>query len=550
MKYNSQNPFIIPEETIRLARAIYKKRSNVYILMRDEVGIVYWDSEFADLFSHQGRPGESPGNLAMISVMQFAEGLSDEQAAEMVRSRIDWKYMLGLALSDSGFDGSVLSTFRGRLIAGSREAALLDSMLALFMERGWLKSRGKQRTDSTIVLAAIRELNRLEMVGETLRHALEALTIVAPSWLQGQVTPDWYDRYGSRFEQYRLPQEKGEREALALTIGQDGYYLLTAIYQAQQPLPYLWPIEAVQTLRQVWLQQYYWQEGQVSWREAGNLPTGATSIQSPYDPQARYSQKRETSWTGYKVHLTESCDDKRPHLITNVVTTTAAVPDVAVTEQIHTALIAKGLPPHTHLVDAGYPDGDLLLSSQRQGIDLLGPLPKDTSPQTRADEGFALLDFTIDWHNKQATCPGGHLSQAWYPNQKSKTSGETILVRFDPADCAPCCHRPLCTSAQKGRSIRLRPQEIHQAIQTARQREQTDSFQQLYHQRAGVEGTISQGTRAFALRRTRYIGLPKTHLQHLLTAAAMNITRLVAWLQVSPRSQTRRSHFARLALCT
>lgn len=549
MKYTSQNLFDIPEETAKVARRTFKK-GNVYMLMRDELGVLYSDSQFAELFSHQGRPAESPGNLALVSVMQFAEGLSDEQTAEMVRSRIDWKYALGLSLTDSGFDASLLSKFRQRLVTGGLAARLLEDMLILFVERGWLKARGKQRTDSTIVLAAIRELNRLELMGETLRHALEALAIVAPTWLQAQVTPDWYDRYGSRFEQYRLPKEKPEQEALALAIGRDGYHLLAVIYQAQSQKPHLWQIEAVQTLRQIWVQHYYEQEGQIAWRQAGNVPSGASNIQSPYDPEARYSQKRDIAWTGYKVHLTESCDDNRPHLITHVVTTPASVPDVAVTEEIHRALVDKGLPPKTHLVDAGYPDGDLIISSQSQGIDLVGPVRQDTTPQARAAQGFAAADFTIDWATKQATCPAGVVSCGWYTDQKSKPGVASILVRFPKTVCNSCMDRPLCTTAQQGRSIRLRPQETHEAIQTARQREKTDAFYQLYCKRAGIEGTISQGVRAFALRRSRYTGLTKTHLQHILTAAAMNLTRLVAWLQETPRSQTRRSRFARLAPCT
>jgi transposase len=546
MKYNSQNRFAVPEETARVAHAAFKK-GNVYMLMRDELGVVYQDSQFADLFSYQGRPAESPGNLALVSVMQFAEGLSDVQTAEMVRSRIDWKYALGLPLTDTGFDESLLCKFRRRLIAGEREAALLEEMLSLFVERGWLKARGKQRTDSTIVLAAIRELNRLELVGETLRHALEALAVAAPTWLQGQVTPDWYDRYGSRFEQYRLPKGKAERAALATTIGEDGHHLLAAIYREQTQMPHLWQIEAVQTLRQVWVQQYYWEGSEVSWREAGNVPSGATNIQSPYDPEARYSEKRDIAWTGYKLHLTESCDENRPHLITNVVTTDASVPDVSVTEDIHTALVEKGLPPDTHLVDAGYPDADLLVSSQAQGIDLVGPVPQDNTPQGRAGQGFAAADFTIDWEQEQAVCPEGNVSRGWYPDRTSKPGVATIHVRFAKVDCDACPNRPLCTSAVQGRSLRLRPQATHEALQTARQRQQTEAFRQEYQKRAGVEGTISQGTRAFALRRSRYIGLAKTHLQHILTAAAMNLTRLAAWLQESPRRQTRRTHFARLA---
>lgn len=177
-----------------------------------------------------GQSALSPGQLALITIMQFAEGLSDRQTADAVRARLDWKYALGLELTDSGFDFSVLSEFRDRLLAWGREHQLLDEMLKQCQQRGWIKTRGKARTDSTHVLGAIRQLNRIECCGETLRRVLNDLATVAPSWLLAQVTSDWFDRYGARFEQYRLPKTKALQQQLALTIGQDGHQLLSALY--------------------------------------------------------------------------------------------------------------------------------------------------------------------------------------------------------------------------------------------------------------------------------------------------------------------------------
>lgn len=135
--------------------------------MRDELGTFYEDEDFKGLFPQRGQPGESPWRLALVMVMQYAEGMSDRQAAEAVRARIDWKYALGLELDDPGFDHSVLSEFRDRLLKESAQEMLLDKMLARFQAKGYLKARGQQRTDSTHVLAAVRQLNRLELVGET-----------------------------------------------------------------------------------------------------------------------------------------------------------------------------------------------------------------------------------------------------------------------------------------------------------------------------------------------------------------------------------------------
>jgi transposase len=159
----------VPEETVRVAKAAFPK-GNMYMRMRDELGTLYLDEQFAPLFPRRGQPAFSPWRLALISIMQYVENLSDRQAAEAVRARIDWKYALGLQLTDAGFDFSVLSEFRNRLVEGGLEQHLLDAMLTEFQAQGLLKERGQQRTDSSHVIASVRDLNRLETVGETLKR--------------------------------------------------------------------------------------------------------------------------------------------------------------------------------------------------------------------------------------------------------------------------------------------------------------------------------------------------------------------------------------------
>ena len=201
----------VPEETARIARAAYP-RGNIYLQLRDTLGTIYEDEQFADLFPQRGQPAEAPWRLALVCVMQFLEGLSDRQAAEAVRRHLDWKYLLGLELSDPGFDHTVLVEFRQRLLSGNRDLLLFDLRLPRLREGGYLKARGRQRSDSTHVLAKIRTLNRLEGVGETFRAALNSLAVAAPEWLMGQIQADWVDRYEHRVEDYRLPTGKQARE--------------------------------------------------------------------------------------------------------------------------------------------------------------------------------------------------------------------------------------------------------------------------------------------------------------------------------------------------
>jgi transposase len=225
--------------------------------MREELGTLFDDEQFAAVYAREGQPALHPWRLALVSVMQFAENLSDRQAAEAVRARIDWKYALGLDLSDEGFHYSALSEFRTRLVEGSLEHVLLERLLERCGERGWLKARGRQRTDSTHVVGAVRALNQLELVGETLRATLNVLATVAPDWLKDQVPPEWYERYGDRIEDTRLPKEKTEREVLSRRISDDGFELLAWVEQAaQQGRDWLQQLPAVQTLTQIWAQQY------------------------------------------------------------------------------------------------------------------------------------------------------------------------------------------------------------------------------------------------------------------------------------------------------
>jgi transposase len=536
----------IPDETVRVARAAFPKGSR-YLQMRDALGTIFADADFAALYAARGRPVEAPWRLALVTVMQFAEGLSDRQAAEAVRARIDWKYALGLELTDPGFDFSILSEFRARLIADSAEHLLLDKLLAVCTERGLLKARGRQRTDSTHVLGALRVLSRLACVAETMRVTLEALAGAAPGWAQTHVPATWRERYGRRIEEYRWPKGQAERQAFAATVGDDGLALLAALDAAEAPAR-LRELPAVVLLRRVWDQQFDASAGRARLREPKELPLAAEQIETPHDPEARYGLKRGRGWTGSKVHVTETCDDDQPHLVTQVATTLAPEADIEHLAPIQEELAQKALTPSQHLVDAGYVRGRNLVSSrERHGIDLSGPIAEDHRWQAKAGNGFDVGHFHVDWAAHSVTCPGGRTSVRWCETETAR--GRTMIhVEFAAADCTPCSVRAHCTRAKTlPRSLTLQPRAEHEAIQAARQRQQTRAFADDYARRAGIEGTLSQGVRTFGLRTARYRGLAKTHLQHVATAAAINVQRVTDWLNGQPRATTRRSGLARLA---
>ncbi len=332
-----------------------------------------------------------------------------------------------------------------------------------------------------------------------------------------------------------------------LVVGEDGFALFNALDADEAAAP-LRSLPAVQVLRTAWARHYERTGGPVRWRADAELPRAAEGIESPYDPEARYRTKRDLHWTGSMVHLTEMCDEGDVHIITNVMTTTADVHEARCTAPIHQALVDQGLPPDEHLVNAVYVDAELLVSSQHEhGIDLVGPPRSDSSWQTKFEGAYGVEDFAIDWEREQVRCPQGRLSASWKQYTDSGRAPH-VLVRFRASDCRDCPVRSNCTRAAKqGRSLRLPPREPYEAMQGMRLFLTSEEGRRLYAQRAGIEGTISQGVRSFGLRRARYRGTAKAHLQHVATAVAINFSRVSDWLEGVPRAATRVSRFARLA---
>jgi transposase len=550
----------VPVLTAQVAGAAFPGGS-LAIRVRDELGAWCPDEAFAGVYGVRGAPGISPAQLAVVTVLQFGENLTDRQAATAVRGRIDWKYCLGLELADAGFDFSVLSEFRGRLVAGSGERLLLDLLLARLKELGLVAGGGRARTDSTHVLARIRDLNRLELAGESVRAALEALAAAEPGWLATVIDVSWQQVYGQRIQEMRLPESAARRAELAVQYARDGYWLCERL-QAPDAPPGARDLPAVQVLRTVLIQQFCrgGADGQeVIWREQDKhgLPPGRTRIVSPYDLDARYGEKRGTGWLGYKAHYTETVSDPaaddpatgrpaRPNIVTATVTTDAAVHDVKMTGPVHDQHHQRGLAPGEHAVDSGYASAEELIAARARGIALITPLPADTSRQARTG-GYTTDMFAIDWDAQQVTCPQGAVSGSWNPARQHAT--DVIVVRFPLPACRACPVRGNCTTATRtGRQLTLRTRQAHQVITAARAEQATTAWKRTYATRAGVEGLMAQVTHVTGIRRARYLGLPKTTLEHNIAAVAVNLVRLDAWWTWTPLDRGRTSQLQRLHL--
>jgi transposase len=569
------DPDPVVAAAVRKKYAGKRKKLPLAVSVRDRLGEWMRDELFARAFGARGRPGYPPAMLAMVTALQFAYDLGDREAAEEAENRLDWQYALGLPLDFAGFDHTVLSEFRARVAEHGLEEAALDALLGRLADEGLVKARGKQRTDSTHVIAAVRALHTTELAGESVRAAVEALAAACPDWLAARVcVSDWMRRYGARVDSWHLPGSKAEREELIIAFARDGYALVAACYEESAP-PWARELPAVQVLRTVLVQNFYLDRDArglevIRRREpeatgGDGVPPAHIKIASPYDAGARWGVKRDLTWLGYKLHVTETCEDPpacgcppdpaaarprcracdiRPNLITHVATTSATVPDVKMTTPVSQALHRKDLAPAWHYADSGYASPEAMLEAARLGITLVTPLLADCSRQAREKAGYDRSAFTIDYDARTATCPQGQASHRW--TETANRGRPAIIVQFAARTCQPCPARAQCTTARGGRGLTLPPRDQYELQASARASQDSKDWQHDYARRAGIEATISQAVTVTGCRRARYRGLAKTHLEHVYSAVALNLWRLDAYWNDTPIDRTRTSHLARL----
>jgi transposase len=526
MCLKAQSPWPMPKETGQIGKNLMEE-NDPYRLIGDQLFGKWREEEFADLYSSEGKPGYSPVILAFVSVFQFMERLADRQAAQALRMRLDWKYALHLPLEDGGFDFSVLSEFRDRLIEGQAEKRVFEKLVEEIRGMGLIKERGKQRSDSIAMLVKVRRLSRIEMVVETLRLAVVALVEANREWCEEIIPPSWEDKYGERFVRQRYSeQEWKEYEA---SIGNDGEWLLKRLRDGGAPAE-LQDLPAVQVFSAVWAQQFREAQGQMVYQDLKKYD-GHTQIQTPHDPEARYSRKRNFEWLGDKVQVTETEDEAYPHIITDIVATDSNQTDYEELPHIQDRLIQRQCQPGEHYVDAGYMSGPNLAHSRDLEIDLIGPLPEVITPQERLPDGITQAQFQMDPQKKVVTCPKGH--QARNPS----LIANTWSFHFPQKVCAACSLHSRCCTGKGGRTVGM---NIHyDLVQAARFRQKTEAFKKDYHQhRSGVEGSLSALVRGHGMRVSRYIGQKKRNVQAIFTGCAANLKRTARWL-AGERPQVR-----------
>jgi len=349
-----------------------------YKLIGDSLYASYHDEDFVDLYHKEGKPGLSPVLLAFVTVFQNLENLPDRKAAEAVEINLKWKYALHLPFDADGFDASVLCEFRKRLITHSAEARVFDVVLAQMRALGLVKARGTQRTDSLSLFSRARDLGRLELVFETMRCALHALLDADAAWLRAVIPAEWAKRYQHHCRSERKSDD--ERAILTHIIGDDGQQLLDLLDAADAPTD-LKELQHVGLLRTIWHQQFERVDGSMQFRPKGGLG-GGDRIETPYDPEARWSEKRGHGWVGYKLQVTETEDADQPHLITDIAVTPATQYDGTALPDIRERQAQRDVLPSARYADCGYISGTMIADGKPLGEDLIGPVYSLAGPSS------------------------------------------------------------------------------------------------------------------------------------------------------------------------
>jgi len=513
-----QPPRSIPEATAALVKDLFPEDS-VYQFVGDILFDQFHDEDFADLYPSDGQPSISPVLLSFVTIFKALEDLSDRMTVYCLRFRFDWKFALHLPPDYRGFDHTVLSEFRKRLLTHDADSRVFNAIFAQLKQLGFYKHKGIQRTDSLAIFTHRRRLKRIELCVETMRTVIKELLHRAPNWTRATLPTEWEERYAKRCKAERLSDE--ERDSLSVIVGDDGQWLLDRL--EQEDATDLRELPTVETLRDVWAVHYECGlDGHMRWTE-NTIRGGTQIVETPHDPDAHWATKHGKDWVGYKLQVTETDDEDTPHLIADIAITPAAQSDMTVLPEVRARQEEQDRLPGKRFVDSGYVSGENIKDGRTLGEDLLGPIRTTVTPQSKLPDGFTHADFQIDFELRQVTCPGGHTT----PIISSGKNGDQAI--FPRKVCAACSLRArCCTGKKEGRALGFGPH--YQETQAARQRQQTDTFKDEYRaHRSGVEGCLSALVRGHGIRITRYVGQAKNNLHALFVGAAVNLARSAAW---------------------
>jgi transposase/IS5 family transposase len=492
--------------------------------------------KFAELYCvTSGRPAIEPVIMAGTTLLQFMEKAPDRKAVNELRLNIGWKYALDLTLDYAGFDPSSLVYFRRRLVNSGSERLLFDTILHELQKAGLVRKKRKERIDSTHIVGNVARLSRLEMVRETLRLFMKEITKQ-----NGIDVPENWEELEERYVDTDIDYHRLTKVTISKKTKQAGNDMQRIVSWLSNQPQWVRDLEESTLLERVYHEQYEEREGK---GPTFRKKEGSGTVKNPHDPEVQWATKDKDlrkQWEGYKLQVIETVGEKTTEpgeptggVITEMTTTPALVSDV---EGMEEALAAQrehgvGVAEELH-ADAGYVTDDTLAEAKEEGRELIGPArPAPTKGVLPVEQ------FEVDMKKKEAVCPQGKTSTRYRVTTESRTGRESHQFEWGE-HCDGCPLQSQCTKSKTGRR-RLTVGRHHEELQARRREMEDEAYRALLRKRNGIEGTISEGVRAYGMRRTRYRGLAKTRLANYTIGAACNVNRWlrrIAWeMEVIPQ---------------
>lgn len=490
-----------------------------------EIYPLFSDHDFKDCYSDKGRNAIPPSFLAMVTLLQWRESLSDEETAEAVYLRLDWKYALHLPLEKEGlFDSSTLCVFRRRLKEKDKESVVFDKLVNLCREKGFIKKNTKQRIDATHIVKHINRITTTDLLFRAVKCLVEEIEEKHAEYYEKKIPEDIKARYEGKFSCFGMSKEtRADRQA---EIVEDGLRLKRILAQEA----FSSELKQLEIMETIFGENVVIREKKIEEKtfiEVEEIECPKQTVFEPRDPTVQLGVKGKTKWVGEKCHIVETAEKGEINFIVDMIPQKAQESDQRIHSELQERNEEKGFHPEKIYGDQNYISGTAIKTYAQQGQILMGYAQADTS---KKEEGFRVADFDIDMEKKEAVCPAGKVCINWHYRKKTKS----YHICYSKSQCRDCRWIGKCVTDTRGKRI-LRVSEDYEFIEQRRKKQKTREFRKEMSVRAQVEGTISELVRKHGIRKARYKGQEGRALQYYMAACALNLRRFVKRLSIDKK---------------
>jgi len=481
-----------------------------------EIHPLFNDKDFEECYSKIGRKGKSPAFLAMITLLQWKESLSDMETMNAVKKWLDWKIALHLPVNaDYQFDSSTLCVFRKRLKENNMMSIVFDKILNKIRDLGFIKKNTKQRIDATHIVKYVNRISTTDLLFRAVKHLMLEIKKLDLEFYNTEIPEDLQERYENKFSSFGLSKEKrGSRQA---EIVEDGYRIKLILQKLQKETrDSLQQLEIMEKIFSENIIISYKEVNKKTFLEIKEIETPKQTIFDPTDPSIQLGKKGKVCWVGEKCHIVETALKGEKNFIVGIIQQTAQENDRKILPNLKEMNEKLGLKPEKTFADGNYMSATAIRDYSERKEKLMGYVQKDTSIK---EKGYRVQDFNINIETMNAICPTGKKSVKTSKHKKSSR------IHFDREDCQSCEFFEKCVASKNGKRI-LTVIDDYEYLKARRMEQESKDFRKEMSVRAQVEGTISELVRFHGIRCIRYKGKKGRKMQYYMAAAALNLKRL------------------------